>query len=83
MTYRMPRNTDVSFSNEGSIVILYGESDLGRRWLDENICEDATRWVKNSVVVEPRYADDILYGMQADGLKVFARQWCDGFGNFN
>lgn len=83
MTYRMPRNTDVSFSNEGSIVILYLESVAAQSWADEHLPEDRTTWGRNGVVVEWRYAGDILEGMAADGLKLFARRWPDQFGNFN
>ena len=53
-------------SNEGSIVTLLPENDEEKEWclnrIPDAMCLDQTR------CVEHRYAEDILYGMQEDGI---------------
>jgi hypothetical protein len=60
---------DLRIQNEGSILILFGESEIGRAWIVEHIPEDAIRWA-GGVIVEPRYIDAIIQGAIGDGLEV-------------
>jgi hypothetical protein len=60
---------DFLFQNHGSITILTPRSDAGRQWIDDHIPADATTWC-SGIVIEPRYAQDILDGIEADGLEV-------------
>lgn len=60
--------TDIRVQNEGSVVILHGESERGRDWLDENLDEGMT-W-GGGHVVEPRFVEPILDGAMTDGLEV-------------
>jgi hypothetical protein len=59
---------DVEVVNHGSICVVTGITEAGRQWLDDHTPEDATRWC-GGVVVEPRYLDDLLCGMDEDGLR--------------
>lgn len=61
---------DFSFTNHGSITILTANTPEAKEWVKEHLPEDATTWGPNGTVIEPRYADDILDGLQADGLSV-------------
>ena len=60
---------DISIHNHGSIMIFIPTSDAGREWIADHIATDAMRWA-GGVVVEPRYAQDIVDGAFHDGLEV-------------
>ena len=61
--------TDFRFFDHGSITVLKPVSGGAQDWVDEHIPEDAQYWA-GGVVIEPRYADDILGGIEDDGLTV-------------
>jgi hypothetical protein len=42
-------------------------SDEARTWLEENT---AGQWFGGALVVEPRYALDLVHGLQAEGFEV-------------
>jgi len=60
---------DVNIENHGSLVLIRPLTEAASDWLDENISEDAQRF-GGAVVVEPRYVEAIVEGMQNDGLEV-------------
>lgn len=60
---------DIQIENHGSIVLLRPLSDEASDWIDEHIPDDAL-WFAGALVVEPRYVDDIIEGMSADGLSL-------------
>lgn len=62
-------NTDFTVSDQGSIVLLSIYTDAAKEWVAEHLPADATRW-GNAVVIEHRYANDIVEGIEADGLTV-------------
>ncbi len=62
------RQPDVTVRNEGSIVLLTPQTDAGKEWTDEHIPQ--AMGFGPALVVEWRYADDIIEGMQRDGLEV-------------
>ena len=65
-------NPDVTFSNNGSIIVVNFITPAAKAWLKENIGE-VESWQMvgpNGVAVEPRYADSILTGMTQDDLVV-------------
>lgn len=61
--------TDFHFFDHGSIVILKPVSALAQDWVDEHIGDDAQLF-GGGVVIEPRYAGDILDGVVADDLTI-------------
>lgn len=61
--------TDFHFFDHGSIVILKPVSALAQDWVDEHIGDDA-QFFGGGVVIEPRYAGDILDGVVADDLTI-------------
>jgi hypothetical protein len=67
------RQPDVSFLDEGSVVVLYPESDFAIGWFDENIEAEGWQWIGGGLAVDHHMADDILNGMTAEGLLVVAR----------
>lgn len=67
----MSADPDVTILDHGSIVILQPNTPEAVDWLEENIGEDngyQPYWPK--VIVEPRYVDAVIDGMQSDGLTV-------------
>lgn len=61
--------TDIEISNQGSIILMRPATDAGRDWISANVDPDAM-WFGRSLVVEPRYAEDLIDGMRGDGLEV-------------
>jgi hypothetical protein len=59
---------DVRVQNEGTIFILYPQTEAATEWLDANVAS-AQRW-GNGIVVEHRYVRDIVNGMIESGLVV-------------
>lgn len=59
---------DVRFQNEGSLILIYGETPTGRDWLGENLPADCPRFGA-AYCVEARFMEDILCGMACDGLR--------------
>lgn len=50
----------------GTIVLVRPQTADVKRWLEENTAEDAL-WFGGALVVEPRYVDDLVLGMIAEG----------------
>ena len=61
---------DFTITNHGSIVIIEPLTEAAIDWVAEHIPEDAQRWGRAGVVVEPRYVGDIVAGIEADGLEI-------------
>lgn len=62
-------NPDVTVENHGSIYLVTPHSDQGREWIEGHVSEDAL-WYSSGLVVEPRYVEDLIGGMEGDGLIV-------------
>lgn len=74
MTTRHPelgnnRPADFSVGNHGSICLLVPHTDAAREWVRFHMDPEARHWA-GGTVVEPRYIDDIVAGIEADGLEV-------------
>lgn len=61
---------DFTYENFGSVVILTANSDAAKAWVEDHLPEDRMTWGRAGTVIEPRYVDDILQGIAADGLTV-------------
>lgn len=60
---------DIFIKDHGSILIFVPATEAGMEWMDQNIDPGAMRWA-GGIVVEPRYAADIIDGAINDGLQV-------------
>lgn len=60
---------DFIINDQGSIVLFLPNSPEAREWIAENIPDDAM-WFGRSLAVEHRFADDIIAGIEGDGLAV-------------
>jgi len=60
---------DVRFTDHGTIVLLEPLTEAAQEWVADNISPDAQTWA-GSIVVEPRYVENIVLGMQDDGLAI-------------
>jgi hypothetical protein len=62
---------DICFRHEGSIILAAAITDAGKAWLAENCPHDEDhQYFGKALVVEPRYLDNLIQGMQNDGLSV-------------
>jgi hypothetical protein len=65
------RPPDVLIENHGTIFLVRPLSGVARAWVEEHIGQgNGYQPCWPTVVVEPRYLDDIIEGMRADGLAV-------------
>ena len=60
---------DVVVSNHGSIVTLALLTKEAQDWVSDHIPDDA-QWFGGQLAVEPRYAGNVIDGMEGDGLVV-------------
>jgi hypothetical protein len=60
---------DFTLRDEGTIMLLFPESEAAEQWAEEHISDEALTWAA-AIVVELRYLPDIIDGIQADGLTV-------------
>jgi hypothetical protein len=70
--FRTPKpKADFILENHFSILLLRPVTDAGRNWVEEYIGPDnGYQPYFPTVVVEPRYADDIITGIREYGLEV-------------
>lgn len=62
---------DVTIRDEGSLILLEPATDAAREWFDEHIgADNGYQPMWPTVVVESRYAGDILEGLIGDGLTI-------------
>jgi hypothetical protein len=61
---------DFTVQNEGTIYILYAQTDAARAWVNEHLPTDRTTWGGNGTVIEHRYITDIIDGIKESGLSV-------------
>lgn len=64
-----PSTPDFFVENHGSIVLLRPVTPAANEWVEQHIPDDA-QYFGNAVVVEPRYIEGIVNGIQNDGLEV-------------
>ncbi len=60
---------DFTYANHGSIVTLTPLTPRANEWVAEHLPDDAQTFGP-SIVIEPRYFDDIAEGILADGLSL-------------
>jgi len=64
---REQNQPDISIECQGSIDLFRPLTRAGREWITANISEDSN-WFGGALVVEPRYAANLITGMTNDGL---------------
>jgi hypothetical protein len=60
---------DFTVQDEGTLVIVHALTPAAVEWMAENVDEDVMRWGIDGYVIEHRYAQPIVHGMQAEGLR--------------
>ena|SRR2546423_5566105 len=64
---------DFEVQNHGSIFLLKPQTPAATAWVQEHIgSENGFQPYWPTVLIEPRYIDDIVSGIQSDGLAVSA-----------
>ena len=56
----MEKHFDVR--DEGTVILLVPLTDVAKRWLEDNVAAEPWSWLGENLVVDHRYADDILQG---------------------
>jgi hypothetical protein len=64
-----PIEPDVLVENHFTLILFRLLSPAAKQWVDQNVSDDA-QFFGGALVVEPRYASDIIGGLIADGLEV-------------
>jgi len=60
--------TDIVVENHDSVLLLRPISTAGKNWLDNKIQDP--QYLGSAVVVEPRFLENVVYGIQGDGLEI-------------
>ena len=61
--------SDFHVANHGSICILTPLSELCRQWVEDHVGDENTQtWGRFGVVIEPRYLEPILEGLDEAGF---------------
>ncbi len=58
---------DVEIENQGTIFLFTPLTTQAQEWLEEHT---AGMWWGRSLIVEPRYARDLAYGLTEEGYRV-------------
>jgi len=67
---------DFRVQNEGTLVVLHPQNDYARAWIDEHLYGadgDGPEWWGGGVVIEHRFADDILQALNREGYVLAPR----------
>ena len=60
---------DFFIRHEGTISLLFPESEAAREWVEEHLPDDLLTWA-GAAVIEHRYVPDILAGIVMDDLTI-------------
>lgn len=63
------KGADFTFVDGGSVCLLIPATSEARRWIAENIGDDAL-YLGQGLAIERQYVGQILDGVQADGFEV-------------
>jgi hypothetical protein len=64
-----PTPSDFDLTNQGSLMILVPVSEAAQEWANEHLPDDAMKW-GGGFVIEHRFIDNIVDGIEAEGLIV-------------
>jgi hypothetical protein len=56
--------------NQGSVVVFSPEGDLEYEWLTLNTETEPYQWQGRSLVVDHRYAEDLIEGVRSAGFVI-------------
>lgn len=52
--------------DEGTIVLITPLTARAKTWIKEHVCSESWQWMGGGLVVDHRYADDILFAADGD-----------------
>lgn len=65
----MNKKPDILIRDEGTIVLFTPSSRRAQKWVKENVQTESWQWMgRSSFAVDHRFAQDLISGMEADGL---------------
>ncbi|MFB3813420.1 MAG: hypothetical protein ACE14L_04850 [Terriglobales bacterium] len=66
---------DLKISVHGTVALITTHSSAGRRWAKDHIAAEPWQRMGDALVIEPRYAGEILDAAAADGLTTDPPRW--------
>lgn len=66
----LPNPADVVVNDLGSIVGFMPVSEEAKTWFEDNIEAESWQWLGGYLNVEARFADDLIEGIEATGMKL-------------
>lgn len=63
---------DIIVSDHGSVVMVAPITQDAQTWVAQNVELEPWAWMGGAFAVEPRFLDNLIDGMQGDGLTVEA-----------
>lgn len=61
---------DFRLQNAGSFFVLHPRNDAAGQWIDDHVYTEQSQWWGGGIVIEPRYLQDVLDGIEQDDLTV-------------
>ena len=61
---------DVLIENHGSVALFTPITPEAHQWVEENVHVESWQWLGCSIACEPRCLEQLVEGMQEDGLVV-------------
>ncbi len=62
--------SDFALTFEGSLYILWPQTDEGRAWIDDHIADDHMGWCANAIAIESGYVGAIIDGIHDADLSI-------------
>lgn len=69
MSETFDKPIDITIIHHGSLIGILPNTDHAETWIGEYVDPEA-QWFGRQLMVEPRYADDLLSAMASDGLSL-------------
>lgn len=61
---------DVRVTHHGSVTLVKPLTPAAHVWVDEHAQLESWQWLGASFAIEPRYVENLVSGMEHDGLQV-------------
>jgi len=62
--------SDFSVKNCGTVFMVYPKTKKARTWVDENVPLESWQWLGNGFCVDQHCIENLVLGMERDGLKM-------------
>lgn len=60
--------TDFNVEDHGSLILVHLNTKRARSWIKKHVLTESWQWLGNAIAVEPRYTEELIFGMKRAGL---------------